>query len=224
MLRVCTVMAALLLGACSAVPERGTVLQSLDAAPQPFGSAADCAAAQQMQGGAAQAFWDDFCHPAAAREAAVVTLTPERYRELEDVQHDVNAKIAYASTVSWNPLAGAGDCKTFVARKALELLERGWPAGALRIATAFVNDHSPQQLEYHAVLLVDTDRGTLVLDSRQRAPRPWRQVSYIWMTAQARGASAGKTSGWTRLPADPTQVEMALAAASAAGGPGASAQ
>jgi predicted transglutaminase-like cysteine proteinase len=210
-------MVALLLGACSAVPERGTMLQSLGAAPQPFGSTADCTPAHQD--GAAQAFWDDFCHPAAAQ--ATVALTPERYRELEGVQHDVNAAIAYTATVSWNPMVSAGDCKTFAARKEMELLNRGWPAGALRLATAFVNDNSREQLAYHAVLLVDTDRGTLVLDNRHRMPQPWREVSYIWMTAQARGS--GETSGWSRLPADPAQVQMALAAAGI-GGLGASAR
>jgi predicted transglutaminase-like cysteine proteinase len=217
MLRICTVMMALLLGACSAMPERGTMLQSLEAAPQPFGSAADCAAVDRD--GAARAFWNDFCHPTAA--ATTVTLTPERYRELEDVQNGVNAAIAYASTTSWNPLTDVGDCKTFATRKEMELLNRGWPAGALRLATAFVNDHSREQLAYHAVLLVDTDRGTIVLDNRARAPRPWHEAPYIWMTAQARGA--GAPGGWSRLPADPAAVRMALAAAGI-GGLGASAR
>lgn len=205
MLRLYTVTFALLLGACSTVPERGTMLQGLDSqAAQPFGSAADCVAARGEA--TATRFWDDFCR--STPPPATVALTTERYRELEEVQRKVNAAIAYGTTTSWNPLARNGDCKTFAARKSLELLDRGWPAGALRIATAFVNDNSREQLAYHAVLLVDTDRGTIVLDNRQRRPRPWRELSYIWMTAQARSGNGG----WSRLPSDPVEVKMALAA------------
>ena len=82
------------------------------------------------------------------------------------------------------------------------------PAGALRIATAFVDDGSPQHLTYHAVLLVDTDRGTLVLDSRHRTPRPWQDLAYVWMTAQIPGSGGA----WARLPAEPAAVRMAMAA------------
>ena len=69
-------------------------------------------------------------------------------------------------------------------------MQRGWPAGALRIATAFVNDGSAQQGASHAVVLVDTDKGTIVLDSRQAGPLPWESLSYIWLSAEVPGGKA----------------------------------
>lgn len=105
-------------------------------------------------------------------------------------------------------MESAGDGKTYAARKALELLDRGWPASAMRIAPAFVDDGGRQQYVYHAVLFVDTDRGTMVLDSRQQTARRWSDLPYNWMTAQTRGRS----DRWLRLAADPEKVRLALAA------------
>ena len=85
--------------------------------------------------------------------------------------------------------------------------------GATRIATAFVDDGSRQQYVYRAVLLADTDQGTIVLDSRQPEPRRWEDVDYIWMTAQ----TAGRGDRWVRLAADPGKVRIALAANTSGG-------
>src|SRR5476651_345346 len=166
------------LGACGGIPQGGTTLvtEATEAA-QPFGYATYCAGALQQNAAAEQQFRDSFCRSTA--QSSVVHMTPDRARELEEVQKNVNAAITYSPTTVWDPLAARGDCKTFAARKELELLGRGWPAGALRIATAFVDDGSRQQYVYHAVLLADTDQGTIVLDSRQPEPRRWEDVSYI---------------------------------------------
>jgi predicted transglutaminase-like cysteine proteinase len=195
------------LGACGGIPQGGTTLvtEATDAV-QPFGYAMYCAGALQQNAAAERQFRDSFCHSTA--QSTVVQMTPDRARELEEVQKNVNAAITYSPTTVWDPLAARGDCKTFAARKELELLGRGWPAGALRIATAFVDDGGRQQYVYHAVLLADTDQGTIVLDSRQSAPRRWEDVSYIWMTAQ----TAGRGDRWVRLAADPAKVRIALAA------------
>lgn len=207
MQRICILMVALLLSACAGgMPGTGSPsLESVpnQAAPQPFGSAAYCASTPA----AAEApFWQAFCQ--ADAPATVATLTRDAWNQLEQVQDEVNSSLTYSPTVSWDPLASAGDCKTATARKALELLDKGWPPGALRVATAFVDDHSYQQLAYHTVLLVDTDHGTIVLDSRRSEPAAWQDVSYIWMTAEVPGGKGA----WTRLPADPREVQMAMLA------------
>lgn len=200
------------LAACGGIPQGGTTLVTEAAeAAQPFGYATYCAGASRKEAQAEQQFRDSFCHSNA--QSNVVHMTPDRARELEEVQKTVNAAITYGATTVWDPLAARGDCKTYAARKELELLGRGWPAGALRIATAFVDDGSRQQNVYHAVLLADTDQGTIVLDSRQSAPRRWEDVSYIWMTAQ----TAGRGDRWVRLAADPAKVRIALAANTGSG-------
>jgi predicted transglutaminase-like cysteine proteinase len=176
-----------------------------EAAPQPFGYDAYCGGDAATVGAAERHFREAFCRSNAP--PTVVQLTAERVDELNRVQQRVNAAISYGGTTTWDPLMMQGDCKTYAARKALELLERGWPASALRIATAFIDDGSSQQNSYHAVLLVDTDRGTMVLDSRYPTLRPWDELSYRWMTTQARGLG----DKWVWLAADPGKVKIAMA-------------
>jgi predicted transglutaminase-like cysteine proteinase len=208
MMKISAVIPLIILGACSEIPatESRPIVETAEAAAPPVGFNAYCRSSAGRATAAEQRFHDAFCRLDAP--ASVVPLTAERAHELVEVQQNVNAAIAYRSTGTWNPLASEGDCKTYAARKELELLERGWPAGAMRIVTAFVDDGSRQQFFYHAVLLVQTDRGTLALDSRRRRPSWWDELPYIWMTAQARGDSAH----WVRLAADPAAVTTALAA------------
>lgn len=199
------IIVALCLAACtSAMPDAGNPVLSASAgqtAPAPYGAAAYCG---QQPSATELRFWNAFCQ---AKDAPVtVPLTEQAWNELEDVQTAVNRSLPYTPSNSWDPLAATGDCKTATAKKELALLDRGWPAGALRVATAFVNDHGPQQLAYHSVLLVDTDHGTIVLDSRQDDPVSWGELPYIWMTTELPGTGGS----WSRLPADPRDVRMAL--------------
>src|SRR6185312_14020563 len=188
----------------------GSALQNASAmpAPQPVGAKDYCAATPAA---AAQPFWDIFCQGDTA--AVTVTLTQERWNELASIQNQVDGSITYNPTTSWDPLAAVGDCKTYSAATALALLQHGWPAGALRIATAFVNDGSAQQGASHAVLLVDTDKGTIVLDSRQAGPRPWESLRYIWLSAEIPDGHGS----WNLLTTDLAQLRSALLANLAAG-------
>lgn len=190
-------------GACSGLPAASPLLRSTDEAAsfQTFGRAEYCGGTVADSRDAL--FRRSFC--AAADEPEVVELTPARMAELQDVQKAANADIRYRSTTSWSPLSASGDCKTYSARKQLELLARGWPQGALRIATAYVPQTGGGDYHYHAVLLVDTDRGTLVLDNRYERPRRWEELEYVWMTAQ----TPGRTE-WARLPAAPERVALAM--------------
>jgi hypothetical protein len=92
--------------------------------------------------------------------------TLDHWDELQSTQTAVDGSTTYVPSDSWDPLSSAGDCKTFAPRTTLALLECGRPAGAVRMATAFVNDGSAQNGASHAVVLIDTDHGTIVLDSR----------------------------------------------------------
>jgi predicted transglutaminase-like cysteine proteinase len=200
------VLFGLLLSACSEIPKMNAPLLQATAnqlTSRPFGAANYCST---QPAAPARPFWDSFCGADAA--PAQISLTDDKWAQLRNVNSDANAAIRYMSTNTWDPLADVGDCKTYASRKELELLDQGWPAGAMRLATAFINDHGAQQYAYHAVLLVDTDHGTIVLDVRQQVPVAWADEPYIWIMAEVPGGNGE----WTRLPANPRDVEMALAA------------
>jgi predicted transglutaminase-like cysteine proteinase len=205
--RILCLVTLILLGGCSAIAagSGSFVTETSQSVAAPFGFADYCDGGVRPTA-AEQRFSKAFCHPEVS--TVVVQLTPERERELADVEQSVNAAIIYHVTTTWDPTASQGDCKTYSARKELELLSRGWPAGAMRIATAFVDDGSRQEFIYHAVLLIVTDHGTMVLDSRRPRPAHLEDLRYIWMTEQSRGNGAG----WVRLAADPAAVKAAMAA------------
>jgi len=75
-----------------------------------------------------------------------------------------------------------GDCKDYVLEKRRALIAAGVPTGALSIAIARTGWG-----ETHAVLLVSTDKGELVLDSLSSWVQPWTKVRYQWMERQAPG-------------------------------------
>jgi predicted transglutaminase-like cysteine proteinase len=203
---ILVILFAITLTACGGMPDgAGSALQNAAAmpAPQPVGAKDYCAV---IPAAAAQPFWDNFCQADAA--PVTVALTPERWNELASIQNQVDGSITYNATSSWDPLSSVGDCKTYSAATALTLLEHGWPAGAVRIATAFVNDGSAQQGASHAVVLVDTDKGTIVLDSRQAGPRAWESLSYIWLSAEIPGGHGN----WNLLTTDVAQLRSALLA------------
>jgi predicted transglutaminase-like cysteine proteinase len=203
---LCLITLIMVSGCSAAAAGRGNlVTETSQSVAAPFGFADYCDQGTRPTA-AEQRFSKAFCHPEVT--AGVVQLTPERGRELADVQQSVNAAITYHVTTTWDPNALQGDCKTYSARKELELLSRGWPAGAMRIATAFVDDGGRQEFAYHAVLLIATDHGTLALDSRRPRPAHLEELHYIWMTEQSRGNG----TGWVRLAADPAAVKAAMAA------------
>jgi predicted transglutaminase-like cysteine proteinase len=59
------------------------------------------------------------------------------------------------------PMGKYGDCEDFALTKEKRLREAGWPHHQMRTVAVKV----PNRPTLHAVLLVETDKGTLVLDS-----------------------------------------------------------
>ena len=90
-------------------------------------------------------------------------MSGELRKELQFVNVEVNRSVAVSSNASvtraWHDDATQGDCKEFALAKRSRLIDLGWPASALLIAIA----HVPSG-ELHAVLIVVTDDGDLVLD------------------------------------------------------------
>jgi predicted transglutaminase-like cysteine proteinase len=79
-----------------------------------------------------------------------------------------------------------GDCEDFALRKRLELIERGWPPGSLRIA---IVRQKEADRELHAILVASTDVNDFVLDIRvqpgQDRVRAWDskefyELSMVW--------------------------------------------
>jgi predicted transglutaminase-like cysteine proteinase len=123
--------------------------------------------------------------------AGVPKMTPQLWDLLEGVNRRVNAQIRpvhdrdlYGFEGYWTlPIANgvmAGDCKDYVLEKRRILMESGIPMTALSIALG-----TTAQGEYHAVLLVRTDRGEYVLDNLSPWVTPWTEVSYTWSKRQS---------------------------------------
>jgi predicted transglutaminase-like cysteine proteinase len=128
-----------------------------------------------------------------ARPVRPMPATRELVAWLDQVNHEINRAIRYQSerTLSgdadnWRlPLLSgprAGDCKDYVLEKRRALIEGGLSAANLSIAIVVTPRGEP-----HAILLVTTDQGELVLDSLSDWVRPWRKVNYRWISRQAPG-------------------------------------
>lgn len=132
-----------------------------------------------------------FCakHPAECRRSGAtmrqVVLTPERQRDLQEVNSRVNSAISEISDQAhhgredvWSiPTDGQGDCEDFALLKRKQLIERGWPSSALLIAVV-----ATPAGEGHAVLMAATSEGDLVLDNKTSRIWPWTQTGYLFFT------------------------------------------
>ncbi|MFO1046541.1 MAG: transglutaminase-like cysteine peptidase [Geminicoccaceae bacterium] len=139
---------------------------------------------------------------------------------LEEVQGEVNAAIAprpeRPGVDLWRADATAGDCEDYALAKRARLRAAGLPAGAVRLATAALPSG-----ELHAVLTVETDRGTLVLDNLRPGVVPMRALDYAWRrlegtygrlewrelggTAMLAAGQAARTAGTASLAAGSAQ-------------------
>lgn len=127
------------------------------------------------------------CRERTASEEPV-RLTPERWNLLIAVNDSVNTAIEpltdkdiYGKDEYWAyPDNGKGDCEDYVLLKRRELMERGWPAGALLITVVRQTNG-----DGHAVLTVRTDRGDLVLDNLEGKIRLWNQTDYQFIKRQS---------------------------------------
>ncbi len=80
----------------------------------------------------------------------------------------------------WTYPTTAGDCEDFVLLKRRDLIQKGWPPGALLITVVRQTNG-----DGHAVLTVATDRGDLVLDSLDPRIRLWSDTSYTYVKRQS---------------------------------------
>jgi predicted transglutaminase-like cysteine proteinase len=124
-----------------------------------------------------------------ARDGAAPALTRTETGLLREVNRAVNRAIRVTAAPpgldAWRVAPAEGDCVDFALTKKHVLLARGWSPQHLRFASVLTETGEP-----HAVLLVDTAEGPLVLDNRRDRVLPWAQVSargYMLLAVEGEG-------------------------------------
>jgi predicted transglutaminase-like cysteine proteinase len=130
---------------------------------------------------------------ANANPVLAVTLDDARWSQLLQVNAHYNDTIIavsdndlYGVEEFWTYPNGYGDCEDFVLAKRRALIEAGWPASALLMSVV----REPNG-DGHAVLIVRTDRGDLVLDNQDGLIRVWNETPYQFVKRQDQ-AHAGR--------------------------------
>jgi predicted transglutaminase-like cysteine proteinase len=133
--------------------------------------------------------------PPAPVAATPVAWTSETRARVEQINRRVNHtiieqddRITYGVQDYWAipTMAGKdryGDCEDYVLMKRRDLIAAGLPADSLFIALA-----RTRQGRDHAVLILATDQGEMVLDSLTEWIVAWSQAPYVWLQRQVPGS------------------------------------
>jgi predicted transglutaminase-like cysteine proteinase len=121
------------------------------------------------------------------RVVDMVPLTQTLWDQLLEVNAHFNATVVpetdedlYHVAEFWTYPHGFGDCEDIALAKRRELIADGWPASTLLLAVVRESNG-----EGHAVLMVRTDRGDLVLDNQDGAVRVWNDTPYHYVKRQS---------------------------------------
>ena len=126
-----------------------------------------------------------------------VTLTEARWGALVRINNRMNSEIVpitdqdlYKVDEFWTYPRGYGDCEDIALAKRQALIEEGWDPSALLITVVReLNGNG------HAVLMVRTDRGDLILDNQDGLVRVWNETQYQFVKRQSQ-AHAGE---WVQI-------------------------
>jgi predicted transglutaminase-like cysteine proteinase len=123
----------------------------------------------------------------------IVQLTKALWEQLVDVNNEMNTDIApitdedlYHVGELWTYPDGYGDCEDIALAKRRALIDDGWDASTLLMTV--VREKSGAG---HAVLMVRTDRGDLVLDNQEGSIKVWNETPYQFVKRQSQ-ANAGQ--------------------------------
>ena len=153
--------------------------------------------------------WTAFCrsYPAECAvdvsEPATVALTPSVWQQIVATNRRVNTSVrAITDLDHWGKpdvwdLAedGSGDCEDYQLLKRHQLAAAGLPRRAMRIAVVI-----DEKGEGHAVLMLRTDRGDLVLDNKTNAILAWHQTGYTYVKRESQDAQAWVSLGHATSP------------------------
>lgn len=125
------------------------------------------------------------CAPASG--AHMETLSDATWRQLVAINDQVNGAVApitdkdlYNVNEFWTYPAGRGDCEDFALEKRRQLVAKGWSAASLMMTVV-----RQANGEGHAVLMVRTDRGDLVLDNQDSRVLVWNDTPYEFIKRQS---------------------------------------
>ena len=129
----------------------------------------------------------DECQPHATT-TDIFVLTEDLWQQLVGVNNRMNSEIVpitdqdlYQVGELWTyPDNGYGDCEDIALAKRRALIEAGWDPSALLMAV--VREHNGNG---HAVLMVRTDRGDLILDNQDGMVRLWNETNYQFVKRQS---------------------------------------
>lgn len=135
--------------------------------------------------------WVKFCERYSGEcdlntaEASTIGLNSRTWKALNTVNRKVNTTIKPRTDMEhwgvvdrWDlPEDGYGDCEDFQLLKRKILVEQyGFPKRAFRMTVVI-----DEQGEGHAVMMVRTDEGDLVLDNKRSAILPWHETGYVFV-------------------------------------------
>ena len=126
------------------------------------------------------------CPHRALPASQPVALSAGQWAELNAVQQAVNQSIipTARADIAWHYAAGGvGNCVQYALEKRRRLLQQGWPAAALELATVVTPSNAR-----HLVLVVATTQGDWVLDNLRPGIAGWDELPYHW-TARQQGPS-----------------------------------
>lgn len=123
------------------------------------------------------------------RGATVIDWTPEAAALVKRINRAVNGEVRLLSDLEcrgveelWSyPSGGYGDCEDFALEKRRRLAAAGLPAGAMTMAIV----HHRFEFFPHAVLLLETSEGTLMLDNLAEAIACWDARPYDYERREA---------------------------------------
>ncbi|MEO1291950.1 MAG: transglutaminase-like cysteine peptidase [Pseudomonadota bacterium] len=135
--------------------------------------------------------------PREPRGPVMIRLSAAAWSALDTVNREINAAYVPATDYEahgvadlWQMPHVTADCEDYVIAKRQALIARGWPAEALLIGVV-KGTLSP----YHAVLVVRTDSGDLVLDNMRDEVLGWTHSGYEWVVRQSQHDPAT----WVRI-------------------------
>jgi predicted transglutaminase-like cysteine proteinase len=129
------------------------------------------------------------CDQSEAGEA-MIKKGSDVWSQIRPINDAVNRSVApvtdeehWGMVERWSyPTDGAGDCEDYVLEKRRRLMEAGAPAGSLMIAVVLDKEGLG-----HAVLIVRTSIGDLVLDNQEQRILSWRDTGYTYLKRQDHG-------------------------------------
>lgn len=131
----------------------------------------------------------------------VMPLDEKRWAQLVDTNNLVNSAIVPVTDIDYYhedevwayPTSGYGDCEDYALAKRKALIADGWNPSMLLMTVVREQDG-----DGHAVLMVRTDRGDLVLDNQDGRVLVWNQTPYQYLKRQ----SQADASRWIDLVDD----------------------